>query len=286
MYRKTHTANYCPSIREQVTLERNDSIDSTLLRRALIDNETIDELVILDSTDSTNSDVRRRLESDCAPRWILVVAEEQTAGRGRTGKRWYSSRGGLMFSIGLPLENAAIPPLGMITGIAIARTLEALRLPIMLKWPNDLILEDKKLGGILIETLTLGTQKTNSDRQTAAILGIGINCSNSLHCLPSDVRSTATRLADWPSSSDIDRNALLVSVVNELKRQLAAWSTGLPVLNEFANYCWLTGKNVMWTEGTDHQICGRCLGTTENGHLRIESSQQEFIVASGSVRVL
>jgi len=99
---------------------------------------------------------------------ILLAAEEQTAGRGRRGRRWHSPHGaGITFSLAAPLarpprELAALP---LVAGVAVARALRALGAPVALKWPNDLLVGEAKLGGILIES-----------RAGVAVIGVGINC--------------------------------------------------------------------------------------------------------------
>ena len=99
---------------------------------------------------------------------ILLAAEEQSAGRGRRGRRWHSPRGaGITFSLAArlarpPRELAALP---LVAGVAVARALRALGAQVALKWPNDLVVGEAKLGGILVES-----------RSGAAVIGIGLNC--------------------------------------------------------------------------------------------------------------
>src|SRR5262245_2998906 len=117
---------------------------------------------------STNSELLR--ESPAAP--VLLVAGEQTAGRGRRGRRWHSAPGaGLTFSLSRRVRRPAreLAALSLVTGVAVARALRGLGVPVELKWPNDLVAGGAKLGGILVETRAAG-------RDTLAVFGIGINC--------------------------------------------------------------------------------------------------------------
>jgi len=101
----------------------------------------------------------------------LLVAGEQTAGRGRRGRRWHSAPGdGLAFSLARVVRRPAreLAALALVAGVATARALRALGAPVELKWPNDLVAGGGKLGGILVETRAAG-------RGTLAVFGIGIN---------------------------------------------------------------------------------------------------------------
>jgi BirA family biotin operon repressor/biotin-[acetyl-CoA-carboxylase] ligase len=104
-----------------------------------------------------------------------AIALQQTAGRGQWGRQWESELGGLYLSVAIfpELELKSYPHLVMATAWGIAKTLRDRDLPIYLKWPNDLILEGRKLGGIKIET------RTQQQQITKAVIGVGINWSNS-----------------------------------------------------------------------------------------------------------
>lgn len=122
---------------------------------------------ILPQIDSTNTELMRRAR---AGRFepVLLVAEQQTAGRGRLGREWFSGGGAmssLTFSLGLALSPRDWSGLSLAVGVSIAQSLHP---DLRLKWPNDLWLRDRKLGGILIETISL------ADRRYA-VVGVGLN---------------------------------------------------------------------------------------------------------------
>lgn len=103
---------------------------------------------------------------------VLLVAEEQTAGRGRRGRRWHSAPGaGITFSLARRIRRPAreLAALSLVAGVAATKALRALGVPVALKWPNDLVAGGAKLGGILVETRSEGAQ-------AHAVIGIGINC--------------------------------------------------------------------------------------------------------------
>ena len=128
---------------------------------------------VLASIDSTNTELMRRARAgQCDP--VLLLATEQTAGRGRMGKTWLSEPGAcLMFSLGLPMQPAHWAGLSLAVGVSLADTL-ASTLPaaiaprLQLKWPNDLWLCGAKLAGILVETAHVGTRPY-------VVVGVGIN---------------------------------------------------------------------------------------------------------------
>ena len=130
-------------------------------------------LEVCDSLDSTNSELMRRARAGQVQP-TLLVARQQTAGRGRLGRQWLSGTGltdadgesaSLTFSLGLPLAPASWSGLSLAVGVSIAASLHP---ELRLKWPNDLWLHQRKLGGILIETAAL-------DEGRQAIVGVGIN---------------------------------------------------------------------------------------------------------------
>lgn len=129
-----------------------------------------------DSLGSTN-DEAAQWATNGAPDLALVVADEQTAGRGRQGRRWYTPPGAaLAFSLVLrPTERLeqAVPLLTALGALGVSDALQELGLPALIKWPNDVLVHERKLAGVLVETDWQG------DEWRAAILGIGINVASS-----------------------------------------------------------------------------------------------------------
>jgi len=120
---------------------------------------------VLPTIDSTNTELMRRARQGVVDP-VLLVAVEQTAGRGRRGRGWVSEPGAsLTFSLGLPLQPTDWSGLSLAVGVSLA---EALHPEVRLKWPNDLWWGDRKLGGILVETANVGPQRL-------AIIGVGLN---------------------------------------------------------------------------------------------------------------
>lgn len=153
------------------------------------------EYIYYQETDSTNSQARA-LASKGYPEGTLVVADMQTAGRGRRGRSWYSpGNQGIYMSLilrpVLPLKE--ISRISLLVAVAVAETLEEeLNLPARIKWPNDILVNNKKIAGILSEVVS------DMDGIEYIVVGIGLNINNQLQDFPSDLRTppTSARVED------------------------------------------------------------------------------------------
>jgi len=161
------------------------------------------EVRVVDRCSSTNALLNENIKKP-----ILLAAEEQTAGRGRRGRRWLSPRGaGITFSLALPVRRPAreIAALPLVAGVAAARALRALGRPVALKWPNDLLLGEAKVGGILVES-----------RRGAAVIGIGLNCRR--------VQGLAQKLGRRVAFLELaERNSVIRKVALSLLESLQAF---------------------------------------------------------------
>ncbi|MCE2859747.1 MAG: biotin--[acetyl-CoA-carboxylase] ligase [Oxalobacteraceae bacterium] len=164
---------------------------------------------VVASTGSTNADLRERLPGLAQP--VLRVAEHQTAGRGRAGRSWVDARGdNLSFSLAWHFggEMGQVAGLSLVVGVLIAETLRASGWEAGLKWPNDVLLNSRKLGGILIETVS-------ARPGTWAIIGVGIN----VHANAERDAAAGTETASL-APSGVDRHALLASLADGLAEGL------------------------------------------------------------------
>ncbi|MDJ0519160.1 MAG: biotin--[acetyl-CoA-carboxylase] ligase [Trichodesmium sp. MO_231.B1] len=134
---------------------------------------TPNHLHIFSSLPSTNQTLWQLIHSGASP-GTIVIATQQTAGRGQWGRNWISSIGGLYMSVATNISIPQTPQLTLSTAWGIASSLEDYGVPVKIKWPNDLILENRKLGGILTET------RINKKKISTAVIGIGINWANSV----------------------------------------------------------------------------------------------------------
>ena len=250
---------------------------------------------VLPEVDSTNSELMRRFKGTdrIGPQTepTLLVAEQQSAGRGRLGRAWASQRGGsLMFSIGLPLAPADWSGLSLAVGVSLADSLEppyghgqatAPAPQIQLKWPNDLWLTTPagpcKLGGVLVETAAA------ADGQRFVVVGVGINIQ-----APTLSGDAASAAAVPPGGLHqllpaLDAPATLLRVAVPLVRALLAFEQFgfAPFQSRFARRDALAGRAVALSDGTQ----GTALGVSETGALRVATASGVVDVTSAEVSV-
>jgi BirA family transcriptional regulator, biotin operon repressor / biotin---[acetyl-CoA-carboxylase] ligase len=198
------------------------------LRRALVlPGGLWRQIEIVACTASTSDDVAEAARGG-EPAGLIVVAEEQTAGRGRRGRSWIApARSGLMVSV-LLRPKAPVARWGwlpLLVGVAVADAVSARTgISIRLKWPNDLVVRDRKLGGILVERI-------DSRAGAAAVIGFGINVSTRIEELPI---GTATSLA--VENAGTDRDALLLAILRSVASLFTHWdgTGGDPVASGIA----------------------------------------------------
>lgn len=162
---------------------------------------------------STNDFAKRLVQKD-EHNGTLVLANEQTKGRGRQGKSWYAPpNSGLWFSIILepiqPTDKFGI--VSLLAAVALAKTIERMTsLKPALKWPNDVLINSKKVSGILIES------QFSSNRHASLILGVGINVNQKKTDFPEEISETATSLRE-ETKNEINRVDLLIELLHKLE---------------------------------------------------------------------
>ena len=177
-------------------------------------------------TTSTN-DVARALAAAGAPAGTVILAEEQTAGRGRAGRRWAAEPGSsLLLSVVLrpgtgSASDAPASVLPLRLGLAIARTVErAVGRPAEIKWPNDVLVDGRKLAGILCESAVGGPGGT------FVIAGIGLNVQQRKRDFPPEIAAAATSLA-MVSAAAAERGRIASALFDELRPVLGGFGDGL-----------------------------------------------------------
>jgi BirA family biotin operon repressor/biotin-[acetyl-CoA-carboxylase] ligase len=219
---------------------------------------------------STQDEVHR-LAAAGAPAGTVVVAGEQEAGRGSRGRRWASPVGGLWLSfLCRPARSVGVEVLSLRVGLAAAEALaEVGGVPLVsVKWPNDLMVNDRKVGGILCEARWQG------DVLAWVGVGLGLNVRNPV---PAGLPMPAGRLADW--RSDLEPEHVLWPVVTALL-PLAESGAGLSPseLASFAQRDWLAGRELA------APVRGRAGGITPDGALQVLVADGAIVsVSSGSV---
>ncbi|HET9179421.1 MAG TPA: biotin--[acetyl-CoA-carboxylase] ligase [Terriglobia bacterium] len=189
-----------------------DVLVPSLVRAELPNAEIGHKVIHYFRTDSTNS-AALELGAQAAPHGTVVIAEEQTAGRGRLGRKWYSEKSsGIYASIILrpPLAPAAAPVLTLLAGVAVHSAVRsATGLGGDIRWPNDLLVNGKKVCGILTE------MRAEVDRLHMVVLGIGINVNQS--SMPEELREIATSLA-LEGGRHYSRLHILVELLRDVER--------------------------------------------------------------------
>jgi BirA family biotin operon repressor/biotin-[acetyl-CoA-carboxylase] ligase len=224
---------------------------------------------VLPEIDSSNSELMRRARAG-QHEATLLVAERQTAGRGRMGRVWQSQPGdSLTFSLSLPLKPKDWSGLSLAVGLSLA---ESLHPDVGLKWPNDLWFQDRKLGGILIEAASMGGH-------SQVVVGVGLN----IRPRPVDGLNTAPAALN-ELLPDLTAPACLARVVMPLIQTLLAFEREgfAPLQTRFESRDVLKGRRVHTSDGQQ----GVALGVSQHGALRLqtEAGAQEIHSAEISVR--
>lgn len=235
-------------------------------------------------TTSTN-EIALKLALAGAPAYTTVVAEGQTAGRGRLGKEWVSPAGtGLYMSIILrpELELEDLPKITLAAGLAVCLALEKITdLAFQIKWPNDILLSGKKLGGILAETADI------RGKRASVVLGIGLNINSPLTAFPTDLQDRATSLLIH-TGNEYRRSDLMSAIVNELQLVVARFERdGFDnILQEWRQKDATIGLELDWVANNGEVIRGFSLGPDENGQLLIRDRfDRTHEVLSGDINL-
>ncbi|MBU4519539.1 MAG: biotin--[acetyl-CoA-carboxylase] ligase [Gammaproteobacteria bacterium] len=242
---------------------------------------------VLPSIDSTNSELMRRARAGLMEP-VLLAAEEQTAGRGRLGKGWHSKAGqSLTFSLALPLAPADWSGLSLAVGVSLA---ESLHPDVQLKWPNDLWLHQRKLGGILVETASNGLLAGDATaHQRLVVVGVGINIARPETAAVSALDSPDAVLPAMAPAGlsevlvGLTAGEVLERVVPTLVRDLLAFESQsfAAFAERFARRDALQGRSVRLSDGT----LGTACGVDPQGALLVQTAQGMQAVTSSEVGV-
>ena len=228
---------------------------------------------VVETTPSTMLEIERRAV-ESAPEGTVVVAEEQTAGRGRRGRTWDSAaRAGLWWSL---LLRPAVPPdrlgwLPLVVGVGVARGLsETTGAHVALKWPNDLLLEGGKVAGILAERLGDGS----------VVVGVGINVDQETSELPEG--GISLRQAGYAA----DRTQVLIQVLASVARSYREWISGADPHEAYAALSATLGREVRADLG-ERVLVGLAARLGPAGELVIvDAGGVEHVVSAGDVTLL
>lgn len=251
-------------------------------------------LEVLAQVDSTNSELMRRAHTGRYEP-VLLVAQHQSAGRGRLGRQWHSGApaatpaqcSALTFSLGLPLAPRQWLGLSLALGVALAQALQrTLPVQVGLKWPNDLWWQGRKLGGILIETATMRTAAETATPQQAAlaryaVIGVGINLATPT-VAPTAAGVPAAGMCEQVPTLDAPTLLALLTLPLVLAVQRFAQQGFAPFRTDYLAHDVLHGQRITTSDGRT----GHALGVDDSGALLLQDGDGHMhCIASAEVSV-
>lgn len=242
------------------------TVDIERVRAALAGVAAWTQVDRVPETGSTNADLAAAAHAG-APGGRVLVTEHQTAGRGRFARRWETPRG---TSIGMSVLVRSARPvsdwgwLSLLTGVAVADGIEratgATPGRVQLKWPNDVLLDGRKVCGILSERV-----EGVAGLPAAAIIGMGLNISMADHELPV-ATATSLLLAGLPT----DRDAVIVEILRRLAELLRQWERHGDVRDSYARRCASIGRDLRVMESPESVLMGRGVDVDDQGRLVVQ----------------
>lgn len=242
---------------------------------------------VLHSVDSTNLEAFRWVASHGVGEGALVVADHQSAGRGRWGRSWFDEPGrSLMFSLVL---NPAPDATGLITtavGVGVAEGIAAATgLEVLIKWPNDLVVSGRKVAGILVESRSSGADMV-------VVAGVGINVQAPSAAMPADIAHRATSLAaelDAVQGRVPERGRLLAAALGAIEEALVSLGSAegrRDVVARAEARSAVLGRDIVVRLADGGRLRGRALRLAPDGQLVIDGADGERTVAAGEIESL
>lgn len=238
--------------------------------------------VIYFSIVSSTNDVARELALQGEAEGTVIVADEQTKGRGTKGRSWFSAASlGLYASIILRPRRAELSLLPLALGLACREALEEVyALKVALKWPNDLIINKKKVGGLLLESSFTGT------KPIYAIFGLGLNLNHEAKDFPEELKDRAISLRQ-ACGREINREEILEHLWPKINYWYQAFLNGqdeMIIHSLEQNHVFPKGEEICLVFN-DQEIVGLFDGFSPDGELVIVTSQGRKQLATGEVRL-
>ncbi len=247
----------------------NDPIDQRIDVPRLLAESPVARVEYFESIGSTHDVAHQHARIADTRLPLMVIAEAQTAGRGRGQNRWWTGGGSLAFSLVFDpadwsLSAALQPQRSLAVGVSIVDTVAPLvpRADVGLHWPNDVFAGGRKLAGILVDVLAGGRH----------VVGIGLNVNNSLAGAPPEVAARATSLRDLAGHT-LDRTALLIDLLRQLQAAVRASAADPAGFGErFQRLCLQVGQDLT-IDAAGRRATGRCAGIAPDGALLLEAGQ-------------
>ncbi len=248
--------------------------------RKILENSFVADVEHYESISSTNDRAIAAASEASVRLPLLIVADAQTAGRGRGSNRWWTGAGSLAFSLligpetGRTVETRLSVLVSLAVGVALVDALAPL-VPgheIGICWPNDVMLDGRKLAGILIEVLPDGKQ----------VIGVGVNTNNTAADAPADVRGRVATLRDATGRMH-DATELLISILNRLEEQLGELARLPERVAARTNELCLQQGTILQVRQGEQVIRGTCRGIALDGALVLEYNGRRQAIYSGTI---
>jgi BirA family biotin operon repressor/biotin-[acetyl-CoA-carboxylase] ligase len=230
--------------------------------------------------DSTQDRARAIAAELSLERSLLVIADRQTAGRGRGANRWWTGEGSLAFSLlydpaQFELARRAVPQVSLAAGVALLDTVapQVGDHSLGLHWPNDVYAADRKLAGVLVDVLPDGRH----------ILGVGVNTNNALGDAPDELRDSIATL-HWLTGRLVDHGELLALFLEQFAITLRMLAKApLQLGARFDELCLQHGQTLTIRNGAE-RTTGRCAGIAPDGALLLDTDHGRRAFYSGTLR--
>ena len=247
----------------------------------MTENITIEHI---ESVDSTNAVLKRRVAAGEVEGFAAVSAAEQTAGRGRRGRTWLNTEGAVMLSTALPLKNLdpdRIPLVSLAAALAVLDCVRNAGVTASIKWPNDVVTEDengmRKLSGILSELASA------PDGALFAIVGIGVNVN--AESIPEGLLQPASSIF-IETGAKTDLTAFKARLAAQMRSEAdALFRDGEALLERFRADCCTLGREVVAQGMSSAVFRGKAVGIDPRGRLLIEGEDRTYTVGAADVSV-
>ncbi len=247
--------------------EKTDYIKLDEIQKDLNTKYIGKDMYIFNEVMSTNT-LAKFLSMNGVGNGAVVISEKQTKARGRSGKNWESPLGGVWLSIILNpnVDHSKIPLITLATGVAVENTLKRIGVEnAEIKWPNDILIQDKKVCGILTEAIT------NFNTIESIIIGVGIDANITIENFPEGLQEKMTTLND-EIGKKVDENLLIKTFLEEFEKISDQFVNGEyeAILKEWRKNSYTIGKIVEVHEPFSKPYDGYVLGISRDGSLVVE----------------
>ncbi|WP_232679533.1 biotin--[acetyl-CoA-carboxylase] ligase [Nocardioides sp. R-C-SC26] len=247
---------------------------------ALMPELSVEVVQVVASTNAALADRARAADLADTPDGLVLVAEQQERGRGRLDRTWESpARAGLTFSMLVrpTVPTRAWPWLPLLVGYAVDKVLKARGLDAGLKWPNDVLVGEEKVAGLLVERI-------ETPQGPAAVVGVGLNVSQTREELPVP-HATSVELA---LGEPVDRTDLLIEILNAIREAFDAWEAGgddggMRLAESYAAACRTVGQRVRVDLPGGAVLEGEAVAIDPAGQLVVDVDGVRHAVSAGDV---